>query len=270
MDYENKWCRYRIRLTKGEIDKHSDVLKDILLEAYKNIYPSFAPLGFVNFECNGKRFIQPDPVVGPQVRQLLEWYATGNYSLLELTRKAHNEGFAFRKSNRKIPKSVVHKTLKNPLYYGDFRWAGKKYRGIHEPLVSRELFERVQEVMDEKGRRKTGQQKHSWAFQGLLSCGHCGCALVAEIKKKKYVYYHCTGNKGKCPEKWVREEEIARQFGQAIGAIKMDNDVLSWVIAALKESHADTKKYHADRMARLQAQYEKTTASARRYVRRQT
>ncbi|RJX30435.1 MAG: hypothetical protein C4531_09095 [Desulfurivibrio sp.] len=111
--------------------------------------------------------------------------------------------------------------------------------------------------MDEKGRRKTGQQKHSWAFQGMLSCGHCGCALVAEIKKKQYVYYHCTGNKGKCPEKWVREEEIARQFGQAIGAIKMDNDVLGWVIAALKESHADTIKYHADRMTALQAQYDK-------------
>jgi hypothetical protein len=53
---------------------------------------------------------------------------------------------------------------------------------------------------------------------------HPSCALVAEIKKKQYAYYHCTGNKGKCPEKWVREEEIARQFGQAIGAIKMDNE----------------------------------------------
>ncbi len=89
--------------------------------------------------------------------------------------------------------------------------------------------------MAEKGRRKTGRQKHNWAFQGLLSCGHCGCAMVAEIKKKRYVYYRCTGNKGKCQEKWVREEEIARQFGQAISAIKMDDDVLGWVVAALKE-----------------------------------
>ena len=84
-----------------------------------------------------------------------------------------------------------------------------------------------------------------------------GCALVAEIKKKQYVYYHCTGNKGKCSEKWVREEEIACQFSQAISAIKMDNDVFGWVIAALKESHANTKKYHTERMSTLQAQYEK-------------
>ena len=61
-----------------------------------------------------------------------------------------------------------------------------------------------------KERIHPGDFIYNWAFQGLMFCGHCGCALVAEIKKKRYVYYHCTGNKGKCPEKWVREEEVAR------------------------------------------------------------
>jgi len=248
----------KVLMAKNYIDNLSEETKKGMIEkAEQGIYPSFAPLGYINVECNGKRFIQPDPFVGPQIRKLFEWYATGNYSLSELTNNAHQEGFSFRKKGSKVPKSVVHKILKNPLYYGEFRWAGKIYRGVHEPLISKELFSRVQEVMDEKGRRRTGQQKHSWAFQGLLSCGHCGCALVAEIKKKKYVYYHCTGNKGKCLEKWVREEEIARRFGQAINAIKMDDDVLVWVVAALKESHAEEKKYHDDRMARLQDQYQK-------------
>jgi site-specific DNA recombinase len=248
----------KVLMAKNYIDNLSEETKKGMLEkAEQGIYPSFAPLGYLNVECNGKRFIQPDPATGPQVQQLFEWYATGNYSLLDLTRKAYDAGFAFRKSNRQIPKSVIHKILKNPLYYGEFRWAGKMYKGTHESLVSRELFRRVQEVMDEKGRRKTGKQKHNWAFQGLLSCGHCGCAMVAEVKKKQYVYYHCTGNKGKCPEKWVREEEVARQFGLAIAAIKMDNDVLGWVTAALKESHADSKRFHAEHMASLQAQYDK-------------
>ncbi len=248
----------KVLMAKNYIDNLSEETKKGMIEkAEQGIYPSFAPLGYINVECNGKRFIQLDPVVGLQVRKLFEWYATGNYSLLELTRKSHKEGFVFRKSGQKVPKSVVHKILKNPLYYGEFRWAGKIYKGIHEPLISRELFDRVQEVMAEKGRRKTGQQKHNWAFQGLLSCGHCGCALVAEIKKKRYIYYHCTGNKGKCPEKWVREEEIARQFGEAISAIKMDDDVLGWVVAALKESHADEIKYHSELMAALQGQCEK-------------
>ena len=251
----------KVLMAKNYIDNLSEETKKGMFEkAEQGIYPSFAPLGYLNVECNGKRFIQLDPVVSQQVKKLFEWYSTGNYSLLELTKKAHREGLFFRKSGNKVPKSVVHKILKNPIYYGEFRWAGKLYQGIHEPLISKELFEQVQEVMCEKGRRRTRQQKHSWAFQGLLSCGHCGCALTAEIKKEKYVYYHCTGYKGKCPEKWVREEEVAEQFGKVIGAIKMDEEILNWVVSALKESHQDEKKYHEDQIKNLQAKYNKLKA----------
>jgi site-specific DNA recombinase len=111
--------------------------------------------------------------------------------------------------------------------------------------------------MREKGRHRSHQQKHNWAFQEMLSCGHCGCAMVAEIKKNHYVYYHCTKNRGKCPEKWVREEEVARQFGRSISAIKIDKEVLDWVVTALKESHADEMKYHMEIINALQTQSDK-------------
>ena len=67
-----------------------------------------------------------------------------------------------------MPKSAVHKMLRNPLYYGEFRSGRKMYRGIHEPLISQDLFDQVQDVLKEKGRRNIRQQKHHWAFQGLL------------------------------------------------------------------------------------------------------
>ncbi len=248
----------KVLMAKNYIDNLSEETRKGMTEkAEQGIYPSFAPFGYVNAECNGKRFIQTDPVVAGQVRRLFEWYATGNYSLRELTIKAQEEGFAFRKSGHKILKSVVHKMLKNPIYYGQFLWNGKLYKGSHEAIITKELFDRVQDVMEEKGRRKTGRQKHNWAFQGMLSCGHCGCAMVAEIKKNRYVYYHCTRNKGKCPEKWVREEVVAEQFGLAISAIKIDDAVLRWVTAALKESHADEKKYHNEIIDTLQTQHQK-------------
>ena len=59
-----------------------------------------------------------------------------------------------------------------------------------------------------------------------MSCAHCGCALGAEKKKGKYVYYHCTGNKGKCGEPWVREEEFSQQFGEALKELHFDPEVL--------------------------------------------
>jgi len=90
---------------------------------------------------------------------------------------------------------------------------------------------------------------------GLISCGYCGCAFVAEIKKGRYVYYYYTGNKGACPEKYVREEEIARQFGEALQAIQLDGEIFSWIVTALKESHHDAKHYHDERVAAFQKQY---------------
>src|ERR1019366_8440935 len=83
------------------------------------------------------------------------------------------------------------------------------------------------------------KQKHDFAFSGLIGCGHCGCSLVGELKKGKYVYYHCTGNKGKCPEPYVREEILETEFTAALKRLKFDADVLGWVKQALRQSHAD-------------------------------
>jgi site-specific DNA recombinase len=77
------------------------------------------------------------------------------------------------------------------------------------------------------------------------------------LKKKQYVYYHCTGYKGKCPEKYVREEEIARQFGEALKAIQLDGEVLEWIKTALKGSHESEERHHRKAVAGLQDQYDR-------------
>jgi hypothetical protein len=229
----------------------------MLEKAQQGIYPSFAPLGYINVECGSKRHIQPDPDLSPFIQKLYEWYATSDYSLLEVAKKAQIEGFAYRNTGAKVHKSVIHKILTNPIYYGDFDWAGKRYRGTHEPIITKEIFNRVQEIMADKGHHRKRQQKHHWAFQGLVSCGHCHCALTGEIKKGRYVYYHCTGHKGKCPEKYVREKELDQEFAEALRAIQMDGEVFEWVVMALKESHKDEKRYHNEMIATLQKQYQK-------------
>jgi site-specific DNA recombinase len=248
----------KVLMAKNYIDNLSEETKKGMLEkAEQGIYPSQAPIGYINVECQGKRYIQPDPDLAPLVRRLYEWYSTGNFSLVEVTRKIKKEGLSYRKSGAPLQKSLVYKVLTNPIYYGDFNWKGTLYRGVHDPIVSKELWDRVQEILNNKGRRNTKQSKHNWAFSGLLSCGHCGLAMTPEIKKGKYIYYHCTGYKGKCPEKYVREEEVACQIGEAIKAIRMDDDVMQWIVAALKESHKDEKRYHDEALAGLQRQYTK-------------
>ncbi len=248
----------KVLMAKNYVDNLSEeTSKGMREKAEQGIWPSFAPLGYLNVDTNGKRHIVLDSETAPLIRRLFELYATGDYSLLEVTHQINEEGLANRTSKRPVTKSAVHKMLSNPIYYGDFMWNGNHYQGSHAPIVSKELWDKVQQVLHTRGNRRTRHQKHWWAFQGLVSCAHCGCALVAEKKKGKYVYYHCTGNKGKCGEPWVREEELSQQFGDALKALHFDPDILEWVRDTLRASHVDEKEFHNKVVAELQKRYQK-------------
>ena len=90
----------------------------------------------------------------------------------------------------------------------------------------------------------------------IKKCAHCGCALLAEIKKGKYVYY-CTGFKGKCGEPYVREEVLEQQFGQHLARLGIDQEVSEWIVRALRESCSDEKREHNEAIARLQAEWDR-------------
>ena len=68
-------------------------------------------------------------------------------------------------------------------------------------------------------------------------------ALVAEKKKGKYVYYHCTGNKGKCPEPYTREEVLDECFADLLKGLIFDDQVMDWIIEALHQSHAHLRRF---------------------------
>jgi hypothetical protein len=86
--------------------------------------------------------------------------------------------------------------------------------------------------------------------------GHCGCSIVGEIKKQRYVYYHCTGYKGRCEEPYVREEVVEQRFTDLLGRLKFDDEVLEWVREALNASHADERREHEEAITRLRAEYD--------------
>ena len=80
---------------------------------------------------------------------------------------------------------------------------------------------------------------------------------MGEIKKQKYVYYHCTGYADKCRgepatcrRKYVREEVLEEQFTELLGQLTFDDDVLEWVREALQASHADQRGEHQEAIAR--------------------
>ncbi|MDT5060011.1 MAG: site-specific recombinase [Acidobacteriota bacterium] len=247
----------KVLMAKNYIDNLSEETKKGLLEkAEENIYPSYAPLGYTNVEAEGgKKNIAPDLDRAQVIILMFEWGATGKYSLKEITKKAYGEGLRSRNGNP-VSKSNVHKILRKRTYTGDFDWNGKTYRGTHQPLISRELFERVQTVLDGRFEGRHRKFKHDFAFSRLIECGHCGCSLVGEIKKGRYIYYHCTGYKGKCPEPYTREEVLEEKFGQLLEDLVFDEEVIAWITEALRQSHADEKRYRNEAVAKLQKEYD--------------
>jgi DNA invertase Pin-like site-specific DNA recombinase len=256
----------KVLMAKNYIDNLSEEARKGMQEkAEQGIWPTNTPLGYRNTTgWDGKKIIAADPAVAPIVTKLFEWYATGQHSLKEAARRARGAGLVYRKSGAKVPVSTVHSILRNRLYTGWFQWNGKLYQGKHEPLVPVGLWERVQEVLDCRSAKKHRRMRHDFAFSGLIACGKCGCSVVGEIKKQRYVYYHCTGyadkcqgNLASCRRKYVREEVLEGQFTELLGRLRFDDELLGWVREALQASHADQRRDHQGAIARLQAEYKR-------------
>lgn len=94
--------------------------------------------------------------------------------------------------------------LSNPVYAGLIRDGDKTRQGRHEPLIDRELFDRVREII--ASRRTNSRTKEStaveWPLRGLLRCGQCGRPLSPSIsgyKQLRYRYYRCRSDAGGQP-----------------------------------------------------------------------
>ena len=249
----------KVLMAKNYIDNLSEETRKGMTEkAEQGIWPSYAPFGYRNIVGeNGKKTIEQDPDLAPVVLQMFEWYATGRYSGRDITKMAREAGLTFRKTGKPVPQSTVFKMLRNSIYMGDFTWDGKVYQGNHDPIVSRELWDKVQAVLDGRYVNRNRKTKHNFAFTGLIRCGHCGCSMVAEIKKGRYIYYHCSRAKGKCPEPYTREEVLEERFAELLDRLRFDDEVLAWVSQALRVSHGDEKLHHEDAIRRIQAEYDR-------------
>ncbi len=256
----------KVLMAKNYIDNLSEEARKGQQEkAEQGIWPTKTPLGYRNITGpDGKKIIAADPEVASIVTKLFEWYATGMLSLKEAAKKAQDAGLVYRKSGAKVPVSTVHNILRCRLYTGMFEWNGKLIQGKHQPLISADLWERVQGVLNGRNANKHRRMTHDFAFSGLIACHQCGCSIVGEIKKQKYIYYHCTGYADKCRgdpatcrRRHVREEVLEQQFTNLLGQLHFDDEVLEWVREALHASHADEKHEHEESIKRLQVEHKR-------------
>jgi DNA invertase Pin-like site-specific DNA recombinase len=241
----------KVLMAKNYIDNLSEETRKGLLEkAEEGEFPAYAPLGYRHER--GRKRIVLDPKRAPLIQEMFERYAAGCTSMRALEAHLALAGLSTRKGKR-VNCSMVAAMLKNPFYTGQFRWNGKLYAGKHPPIIDKALFERVQAVI--LTRNRTRQTVHGFAYTGLLKCAECGCAITAEIKKGRYIYYHCSFDKGKCGGGYLREEELEGQFAEILRQFQFSETVFDWTREALRLSQQEKAAFHRRTIEGLNAQY---------------
>jgi site-specific DNA recombinase len=182
----------RVLMAEHYVENLSEEVKKGMHEkAAEGGWPTWAPLGYRN--VRRPEGIEPDPEKAPIIVELFEAAATGAYSLRDLAKLARRRGLTGRRG-KTVSKSNIAILLANPVYTGTFRWGGKTYEGKYDPLISRALFEEVQDAL--AGRTRPCKRKHTFTYTGLVTCEHCKGLLVGQTMKRKYTYYACNGKNG--------------------------------------------------------------------------
>ncbi len=165
------------------------------------------------------------------VKKLFEMYASSNYSMKDLQNTAKIIGL-FGKSGKVPSVSLIAHTIANPFYYGIFKYNDELYQGKHEPMISKKLFEKCQEVMATKSQPK---KRHiaKTTLRGLLNCADCGCAITSEIQKGHH-YYRCTKKKGNCSQGYIREEKLVEQINDVLKKVSLPPSWTDEMLAKLE------------------------------------
>ena len=231
----NAQGKFMLSIVFGQSKYYIDALSEnirrgIRLKLSKGIWPQWAPIGYLNDRKT--RTIILDEGKAPFIKRVFELYSIGKYTLEEIRNKINPLGMAGRK-NKPLSISQYQTILKNPLYYGVFRYKGEMYEGTHEPIIIKKLFDRCQDVMQLRGRHKEKQTK-KFVLRGLMRCGECGRMITAELQKG-HVYYRCTKRLTNCNQKYVREEELAAQIKTIIQKVSLCDDWTKKILGQLEK-----------------------------------
>lgn len=161
--------------------------------------PGPAPIGYMNVSQGGVKKIIPDPERAPHIKEMFELFGEGCYYGRDLKRMFDKEGVT-TPNGKQVPLSMIYRVLKNSFYYGEFEYpkdSGNWYEGAHEPLISKELFEEVQEKI--KVPQKAPWRSVKLDYRNVFKCGECGYNITGELKRRKlksgryreHIYYHC-------------------------------------------------------------------------------
>lgn len=216
--------------------------------------PCRPPLGYLTVGEKGHKVHHLDEKTAPLIKMAFENYASGSYSLMAIRDQLYTDGLRTR-SGAKLSKSRLADLFHDPFYYGAIRWNDVVYgHGSHEPLISKEVFDKVQLVAS--GKKAPQFRRRFFQFRKMLTCGECGGTITAEIKKGRYIYYHCNHYRSCAQEGSTPESNIENQlFGVFKFFEAITPDEAEVIKARIKQNHAQEIEYKEKTIRALNERY---------------
>lgn len=262
------------------LDLSIDVKRGLDEKAGRGIFPVAEKSGYKfyskNPEVEEKR-LEPDEVRFPLLQRAMKMIASGQESPACLLDILNNE-WGYRSRRRKkqggkpMQRSQYYEILKDTFYYGEFEYperSGNWIKGVHEPMITQEEYDRIQMVLGRKGRPRPS--KHILPYTGSMKCGECGCSITGVVQwqvictacKHKfssrnatacpecntdisdmdkptvlhYIRYHCTKKKEKCTQGTIEVTKLEEQVKKFLTGVRVSKRFQEWAIKCLNEEN---------------------------------
>lgn len=197
--------------------KSQNVKNGLLKKVEQGKHVTNAPIGYDHTIVDGQSVIVPDSRA-PMIKETFQRYADEKTSINALSMDMEKKyGFP-------LARSTLHKALRNPFYYGKMLYKGKLYDHQYEPLISKELFDKVQKKIGGNS-RSSGPKKGlllPFLYRKLITCGQCGTFLSGDRKKGRYIYYRCAT---KHPYPATKEEEVTAALAPLFALYGINADI---------------------------------------------
>jgi DNA invertase Pin-like site-specific DNA recombinase len=213
-------------------NKSENVKRGLRTRCEMGLRPGVAPTGYFNEKrLDRKCQVIVDPERAPLIKQMFEKVAYEQWTGRHIYHWLRHDLDFKTKTGKYISLGNIYLILRATFYYGVFEYpegSGNWYTGVHTPLISKDLYDKVQTQLI---RSEIKKKNREFAFARLIACGLCGSSMCASEKFKqqkngnvhRYIYYGCSRGLDKtCKAGYIKEEEILRQLIEIVDTLDMN------------------------------------------------
>jgi DNA invertase Pin-like site-specific DNA recombinase len=215
--------------------------------------PGRAPIGYINIRLtqDGREFrtVEIDPDRADHVRWAFTAYATGEWTIRDLTTELNQRGLKALpqgdQPERPIHYSRVAHMLNNRYYIGIVTFRGVEYDGRHESLIDPELFEQVQTVLRAHHGAAEKQRVHHHYLKGSVFCLACGTRLCITKAKGRYFYFFCLNRHRRegCKQPYLNIDAVEAIVEEHYRIVSLDPEMATQAREALAGELANRRKH---------------------------